>query len=64
MTTKDALIKWTTSNYSDSIIFSRVIEIYKDIERFTENNNLETNKDTDEFLIKLIEFLYNNSSAC
>lgn len=64
MTTKEELIKWTTTNYSDSIIFSRIINIYKDIERFTENNSLEINKDTDEFLIKLIEFLYNNSSAC
>ena len=64
MTTKEQLIKWTTSNYSDSIIFSRIIDIYIDIEHFMENNNLETNKDTDEFLIKLINFLHKNSSAC
>ena len=64
MTTKEQLIKWATSNYSDSIIFSRIIDIYIDIEHFMENNNLETNKDTDEFLIKLINFLHKNSSAC
>ena len=57
------LINWLNNDIENKLVSEYILDINDKLQSFIKNRNIKLKGDNDIFIMKLILFLYNNSSV-